>query len=333
MARPSSRVRGLRRRSSFGRRPTRGPFSKREIQAVSAPSAMSSSSMLERKPWTSPTTRIMRATPIITPSTARKLRSLWLRMVSIARCRFSRKSCFTMSVLRPQRFDGIQARGAHGGINAEEQAHGGGKQQGDANGEYRSGNGNGRDGAHKLRNPERQDDTRDAAGSGKQRRLREELKHDVAAARAERFAQADFAGPFGDAREHDVHDHDSADDEKHGSDPDGDAEGVASDAIPEAGDGSGLNDGEIVLIAVRNMAAREEDHARFVFRRRHPFGAARLNEHGDGVEFREPFLAVGPQGNHDEIVLRLPEHGALGLGHTDDLILRLAGSDFLPMAS
>jgi hypothetical protein len=49
-------------------------------------------------------------------------------------------------------------------------------------------------------------------------RLDQELREDVAAARADRHAQADFARALGDRHQHDVHDADAADHERHGSD-------------------------------------------------------------------------------------------------------------------
>jgi hypothetical protein len=44
--------------------------------------------------------------------------------------------------------------------------------------------------------------------------LDEELDHDLAAAGAERLADPDLADPLLEGREHDVHDHDPADDER-----------------------------------------------------------------------------------------------------------------------
>ena len=46
----------------------------------------------------------------------------------------------------------------------------------------------------------------------------EELQQNVAAARAQRFAQADFARPLGHCRKHHVHDHHAADHQEHRDD-------------------------------------------------------------------------------------------------------------------
>ena len=59
----------------------------------------------------------------------------------------------------------------------------------------------------------------------------EELQEDVSAAGADGHADADLAGPLGDADEHDVHDADAADEER----DDGDAEEeVAHELRPAA---------------------------------------------------------------------------------------------------
>ena len=61
----------------------------------------------------------------------------------------------------------------------------------------------------------------DEAAEGRQRdRLGEHLRHDVAALRAERLAQADLTRPFADDHQHDVHDDDAADDQRQGDDAD-----------------------------------------------------------------------------------------------------------------
>ena len=49
----------------------------------------------------------------------------------------------------------------------------------------------------------------------KRHRFDQELRENVAAVRADGHADANFARPLGDAHEHDVHDADAADDERH----------------------------------------------------------------------------------------------------------------------
>ena len=55
---------------------------------------------------------------------------------------------------------------------------------------------------------------KNAARLGNKNGFSQELPQDVAAARADRFADADFLGPLGHANEHDVHDADAGGDER-----------------------------------------------------------------------------------------------------------------------
>ena len=54
------------------------------------------------------------------------------------------------------------------------------------------------------------DDADEAADDRERQGLDEELGEDVAAARADRLADADLAGPLADRHQHDVHDPDAA---------------------------------------------------------------------------------------------------------------------------
>src|ERR1700684_3938730 len=123
--------------------------------------------------------------------------------------------------LRPQSFDRIEPRGAHRGINAEKQADGGGKNQRNKYRKERRGSRDRKNRAYQLADGHGGDHAEKSAQSRENGRFHQKLQNDVTAARAERFAQADFAGALGDAGEHDVHDHYSADDQKYGSDPNG----------------------------------------------------------------------------------------------------------------
>ena len=71
-------------------------------------------------------------------------------------------------------------------------------------------------------------DADQAAEDGQRDRLDQELRQDVAAARADRLADADLARPLADRHEHDVHDPDAADDERDR----GDAARAAATAAP-----------------------------------------------------------------------------------------------------
>ena len=58
-------------------------------------------------------------------------------------------------------------------------------------------------------------------------RLGQHLRHDVGAPGAERLAQPDLARPLGHHHQHDVHDHDAADDERQRHDADEHGEDAA----------------------------------------------------------------------------------------------------------
>ena len=117
-----------------------------------------------------------------------------------------------------KRLDGVHQRGAAGGIDPED--HGNGDGDGEGNGEGREGQhglhvGCGRDGQGDQC-PEYQTDH--AAGEGEDEGLHQELQHDVAAAGAERAADADLTGALADGGEHDIHDANTADDQRDGRD-------------------------------------------------------------------------------------------------------------------
>ena len=69
------------------------------------------------------------------------------------------------------------------------------------------------------RDGEADDDADQPAEERQGQGLDQELGEDVAAARADRLADADLAGPLADRDQHDVHDPDAADDERDRGDP------------------------------------------------------------------------------------------------------------------
>src|SRR5580704_6124512 len=211
----SSRVKGLRRRSSSGRFWLCGPWSQREMKAVSAPYCMMSSWMAWSRPVINAATSMITLTPNTTPNTVSALRSLCARSVSIACFRFSPCAWAMSSLVRPQRFNGIELRRAHRGIDPEEESHAGGNAEGQDHSAERRSHGNGCGRAPEGHDAIGQQDSDDAANGGEHRRLGHELEHDVIFSGAQRAANTDFARSFGHAREHDVHDHDAADDQKH----------------------------------------------------------------------------------------------------------------------
>jgi hypothetical protein len=109
-------------------------------------------------------------------------------------------------LLVAQGFYGIEAGGFYGRVHAEEEA--------DAHGDADSNqDGPEWDGGRQTRHYKMDDQADgaaeqyadDAAGAGKHNGFGEELPGDVAAARAERFAYADFARALGHGHQHDIH--------------------------------------------------------------------------------------------------------------------------------
>ena len=91
----------------------------------------------------------------------------------------------------------------------------------------------------------------------------QELRDDVAAPRAERLADADLAGPFGDRDEHDVHDDEGADDEADGRERGAEEDEFPFEFVEEAERGVGAGEGEVILVAGAEAvegAERPADH-------------------------------------------------------------------------
>ena len=63
-----------------------------------------------------------------------------------------------------------------------------------------------------------EDEAHEATDDAKDERFEEELKHDVAGAGADGFADTNFAGALRNGDEHDIHDANAADDERDASD-------------------------------------------------------------------------------------------------------------------
>ena len=111
--------------------------------------------------------------------------------------------------------------------------------------------------APRAREAER--DADDAAERRERRRLDEELREDVARARADREAHADLARPLGHRHEHDVHDADAADDERHRGDA-GEQRGEhPGDRLEQRLDLARIAHGEVVVVARGDVAAAAQD--------------------------------------------------------------------------
>src|SRR5438132_4070971 len=103
------------------------------MKPVSAPNCLISSCTFSSKPVMSAETSMITLTPRTTPNTVSALRILCARSVSMACFRFSPCACAMCAALSfsPQRFDWIELRGPHGGVDPEEKPHTGRDSQGE----------------------------------------------------------------------------------------------------------------------------------------------------------------------------------------------------------
>ncbi len=147
-------------------------------------------------------------------------------------------------------------------------------------------------------------------------RLGQHLRHDVAALGAERLAQPDLARPLAHHHQHDVHDHDAADQQRQADDADqqhGDAGGglledasTESDAtMPKLSGSAGLRPRST------RSATRVSSFARSTQRR-----VARLDHQLQRLARAEQLL-IRAERDHHELVERLAERRALLLADAD----------------
>src|SRR6185437_12917551 len=131
--------------------------------------------------------------------------------------------------------DGIEVGGFAGGIDAEEDADGGGDDEAGKDAPHGDGRGEVDQQGDGLGEHDAEDDTDGSAGESHGCGLHEELLEQVGAPGAEGFADPDLAGALGDGDQHDVHDDDAADDQRDGGDGDRNRSEVAGDGGEQAG--------------------------------------------------------------------------------------------------
>src|SRR5688500_8556503 len=163
-------------------------------------------------------------TPTATPMMVSEARTLLARIDSKAmptpsKAVNSRVPMLTASLL-PQGGDRVQSGGAARGIDARQDPHAAADQGGgdDGPGGHARRQRGGRGDA--LREGDAERDADERADGAQRGRLDEELRHDVAPARAERLADADLPRPLGHRDEHDVHDDDRPDEQPEGGEHD-----------------------------------------------------------------------------------------------------------------
>src|SRR5215469_5512652 len=182
-----------------------------------------------------------------------------------------------------QGFDGVQPGGFHRRPDAENKA------DTDADGDAR-GSGPHLNDARPAQGETDEEDEKiyedqsdDAAGSGEGHRLQEELPGDVAVFGADGLANADLAGAFGDADEHDIHDPDTANKQSDRTENHGREADLVDDLVILGGDLFRGREREIVSSAVGDTAAALQQFANLI---------ERLVEHA-GIGLRAQIDLVG----------------------------------------
>src|SRR5258708_268009 len=150
-----------------------------------------------------------------------------------------------------------------------------------------------------------------AADHRDRRRFNQELKQNVAAARAQSFAHADFAGPLGHGNEHDIHDDNSADDQGNRSDGNHNGEKRAADVFPQRQKGVAGLDREIVRLGIGKMMAPSHDLADFIHGVLNLRCGTGARCDAQRILLRPVVLVIGGEGNDDPVVQGISQGGAL----------------------
>src|SRR5450759_1822636 len=318
-----SYVRFLRVRSSGLRLLTRKPTGNLKTMIEFGPKLRSTAVMLASKPVRMAATPMIVPVPTITPSTVRNARILCERMVSIASRSPLVKASFVMDYrstiiaprlsLHPQGFDGVEFGGAPRGIDAEEEPHHGGESHADDHARPRQRHRHRSETAHHHRHHPGDTHAGEPARSGQHARFHQVLIEDVAAPRAQRFADADLVGALRDHGQHDVHDHDAAHNHEDADDADRHGGDGRGELFPEVDDGIRGEQGEVIVLAGPQVAVGAEQHAHLVCGRGQLLLRARLGDNADAVAVAVR-LEVALDRDHREIVERVSEDAAQGFG-------------------
>ena len=122
--------------------------------------------------------------------------------------------CHNVLSVRPKRFNRVQFRSPHGRENSKEETNRRGKTEGQNHGNERRIHGEGKNGLHKIHHGVGNKDSNETANRREDRRFGQKLQQDVFFPGSERTTQTDLPGPFGNTGQHDIHDHDAANDQK-----------------------------------------------------------------------------------------------------------------------
>src|SRR3989344_4404389 len=171
----------------------------------------------------------------------------------------------------PQCLHRTQASRAFGGVDTKEKTCAHGHDDGEEDGGEAEDEGEGPEEARGEAGEEPADttakhDADDASGDGECYGLAQKLEQNIAAARADGFAQADLACALGDGDEHDVHDADSADEQTDARDKREENGEAERDGVDNTGDLVGPASDEVVfdrivlgILDVMPLAQQERD--------------------------------------------------------------------------
>src|SRR6266540_1367298 len=223
--------------------------------------------MLLLKPVTIETIAMTVATPTTMPRTVRPARSLWARTASSAKRTFSPKPRRRW-VMRPdisfvpQRLDRRQLPG----LRRRDQARGEAGQRRHANADQDEGelDLSREDLSHHEGDQRAERHPDHAPDRGEQRCFQQKLPSDVAATGSQSPPDSDLLGPLDNRDEHDVRDHDRADDQRDARDQDHEQEGPGRDVAPEILEQLGRHEAERVVLLEFRLPERSENDPNLV---------------------------------------------------------------------
>ena len=214
-------------------------------------------------------------------------------------------------------------------INSEEQPHRRRQPHPDRHRRIRQRHGNGKQVAHRYRQAPRYTHADQSACRRQRRRFHQVLVQNVAPARAQRFADADFVRSLRHHRQHDVHDDDPAHHHEHRNDAHRHGADGGRQPLPQADDGLRSEDAEIVVLLRPQVPVGAHQHAGFILGFHQVLLVERLGHHGNAAAAAVG-LEVAFDRNHDEVVLRVAENAAQRLGHPHHFVRVALDGDDLP---
>src|ERR1043166_4675693 len=222
-------------------------------------------------------------------------------------------------LLVSQTHDGVKVRGAVGGVVAEEKAHTHRHRDAGHHPERRHGRRNVREGAHHEREEAADQDPDDAADAGKGDGFEEKLRADIVSARADSFADADFAGALRDGDQHAVHHADAAHQQADRADHTGEQRHGAGELVPKIEEQAGIGDLEIVIGIVGDVTAAAHGVDYLVLRAAEVHLGQHRKDQEDFADFRK-YLAKSRERNARELIDAEAEDAAVLFEHADDFV-------------